>query len=348
MGKLYVGKAPDGRKVVIKEPKILGNAEDPIRIEKLKVEGQILAGISHPHIVKYLDSRDDGKTYLLVIEYVPGNTMKSQFLRNPEDDASARRHLLTILQTLSYLHNLNIIHRDVKPENVLLPSDGLILIDFGGAKYGYMQVPLSFGNTVVGTPGWSAPEQFAGVATPRCDIYGAGAILFFLLTGSPPQLAMKADGSVESPRNLNPKVTLEMESIVLKAMSVDPSRRYQIADDMINALQGQTVLQNVPPSIFCRGRKYPVAGRLTIGRNVSCDVVIDDKMLYVGRHHADVYAKDGKYWIEDINSKNGTFIYRNGYFQQITLSELRDGDLVALCYKKDKGPYITLTFKQGN
>ena len=131
-------------------------------------------------------------------------------------------------------------------------------------------------------------------------------------------------------------------------MSVDPSKRYQIADDMVTAIQGQTLVQNVPPFIFCRGKKYPVTRRLTIGRKNTCDVVIEDKMFYVGRHHADVYFRDGKYWIEDNKSKNGTFIYRNGYFQQITLSELNDGDLVALCYRKDKGPYITLTFKQGD
>jgi serine/threonine protein kinase len=346
MGRLFIGRSQAGKKVVIKEPKILGNEEDPIRIEKLKVEGQILSAISHRNIVKYIDSMDNGTIYFLVTEFILGKTMKEIFLKNPLDEASAKHYILTILHTLSYLHNLNIIHRDVKPDNVLVSNNDLVVIDFGGAKYGYMQAPLSFGNTVVGTPGWSAPEQFAGVATPRCDIYGAGAIMFFLLTGSPPQMSMKPDGSVDSPRRLNPKITPETESIVLKAMSLDPSKRYQIADDMVRAIQGQT-LQNAP-FIFCRGRRYPVTGRLTIGRKVPCDVIIDDNMCYVGRHHADVYFEGGKYWIEDINSKNGTFIYRNGYFQQITRAELHEGDLVALCYKKDKGPYISLTFKKGD
>ena len=345
MGRLYVGSSKTGKKVVIKEPKILGNEEDAIRIEKLKVEGQILSSVSHQNIVKYVDSFDNGKIYLLVIDFILGKTMKETYLRNPLAETKAKQYILTILETLSYLHNLNIIHRDVKPDNVLLSNDGLVLIDFGGAKFGYMQAPLSFGNTVVGTPGWSAPEQFAGIATPRCDIYGAGAILFFLLTGNPPQMSIKADGSVGSPRNLNPKISLESEKIILRAMSADPSKRYQIADDMIKAIQGQTVSQTIP-CIFIRGKKYPITQHLKIGRQTPCDIVIDDRMRYVGRHHADVYFDRGKYWIEDINSKNGTFIYRDGYFQQITKTELNEGDLVALCYRKDKGPYITLTFKR--
>jgi pSer/pThr/pTyr-binding forkhead associated (FHA) protein len=69
-------------------------------------------------------------------------------------------------------------------------------------------------------------------------------------------------------------------------------------------------------------------------------------MGFVSKRHAEVFLDQGKYWIEDTQSTNGTFLYRNGLFQRIQRSELRDGDLVALCYKQDKGPYITLTFKK--
>ncbi len=346
MGRLYIGRSSEGKKVVIKEPKILGAEEDSIRIEKLKVEGQILSSIAHRNIVRYIDSRDDGNMYFLVIEFILGKTFKEIYNGKPADETLAKQYIVKILRTLSYLHNLNIIHRDIKPENIMLSKNNLVVIDFGGAKQGYMQAPLSFGHTVVGTPGWSAPEQFAGIATPRCDIYGVGAILFFLLTGSPPKLSMKADGSIDSPRKLNPKISPEIEQVIFRAMSTDPSKRYQIADDMISAIQGHTLVN--APFIFCRGSKYNVTQRLTIGRQANCKIVIEDQMCYVGRHHADVYLENGKYWIEDMNSKNGTFIYREGQFQQIKKSELHDGDLVALCYKKDKGPYITLTFKQGN
>ena len=346
MGRLYIGRSSTGNKVVIKEPLIKGDAEDPIRIEKLKVESEILAHISHRNIVKYIDSRDEGRTFYLIIEFVPGRTMKDIYWKRPASESEAKTYILVILQALNYLHTMNIIHRDVKPQNVLLNSNNVVMIDFGGAKYGYMQAPLSFGHTVVGTPGWSAPEQMHGVTAPRCDIYGVGAILFFLLTGRPPQMYTKADGSVESPRKVNPRISQNMERIVMKALSFDPSSRFQIADDMIKEIQGQSVAQ-CTPYLFCRGTKYEVNKRLLIGRQSSCGVCVSDNMSYVSKYHAYVFPERGKYWIEDAHSTNGTFIYRNGVFQRIQRSELNDGDLIALCYKKDKGPYVTLTFKKG-
>jgi serine/threonine protein kinase len=348
MGQLYVGRSQAGTKVVIKEPLIKGNAEDAIRLEKLKVEGQILSQISHRNIVKFVDSMDDGRTYRLIIEFVPGKTLKDTYSKNPASETETKQHALTMLQALSYLHNMNIIHRDIKPQNVLLSNNSLILIDFGGAKYGYMQAPLSFGNTIVGTVGWTAPEQMHGITTPRCDIYGVGAIMFLLLTGEPPQYHTRSDSTVESPRKINPRISIDTDRIVLKALSFDPSGRYQIAEDMIKELQGYTVTQNTP-CLFCRGTKYEIKNRLSIGRNGLCNIAINDNIGFVSKNHAVVYPDQGKYWIEDTQSTNGVFIYRNGVWgNRIQKSELYDGDLIGLCYRRDKGPYITLTFKKGN
>jgi serine/threonine protein kinase len=346
MGKLYIGRSSTGNKVVIKEPIIKGDTEDAIRIEKLKVESEILSHVSHRNIVKWVDCREESNTFYLIIEFVPGKTMKDTYSKKPATEAEAKQLAITVLQALSYLHGINIIHRDVKPQNVLLPTNDPIIIDFGGAKYGYMQVPLSFGNTVVGTPGWTAPEQMHGITAPRCDIYGVGAILFFLLTGCPPQSFTNPDGSVESPRKINPKISLETERIVFKALSFDPSKRYQIADDMIRELRGQCVIQYTP-CLFCRGTKYEISRQLSIGRSNTCDIPINDVIGFVSKHHAVVFPQQSQYWIEDTQSTNGTFIYRNGSYQKVQKTELQDGDLIALCYKRDKGPYITLTFKKG-
>jgi serine/threonine protein kinase len=345
MGRLFIAKSPQGTKVVVKEPKILGDCDDPVRLEKLKVEAQILQNINHRNIVKYVDSRDEGHTFYLIIEFVSGKSMKDLYWKRPAEEYEARQYTLTLLYALNYIHNLNIIHRDINPKNLLLPKD-LVIIDFGAAKHGYTQL-LTFGQTVVGTPGWSAPEQFSGLVTPRCDIYSVGATLFFLLTGHPPQTYIRSDGTVESPKKVNPRVSSEMASVVLKAMDIDPSKRFQIADDMIQEIEGRRVLRE-PPCIFCRGRKHQIDRTLSIGRLPQCDIYIDDPQLYVSRTHAEVFMDSGTYWIEDTGSKNGTFIYRNGMFQRIMKSELRDGDLIALCYKSDKGPYITLNFKKGN
>lgn len=345
MGCVYLGRSSKGNKIVIKEPRIVGDSEDPIRIEKLKVEADILSKLNHKNIVKYVDSKDKATTFYLVIEFVPGQTMKDAYWKNPAPEAEVKEHSLTLLNTLNYLHGLNIIHRDVKPQNLLLNNKDLTLIDFGTAKHGYTQV-LSFGHTIVGTQYWSAPEQFSGLATPRCDIYSTGAVMFFLLTGIPPQMYIKSDGSVESPKKVNPRISDEMANIVVKAMEFDPAKRFQIADDMIKEIEGKSVTHDLP-CIFVRGKRYNIDKKLSIGRSLPADIVIDDNMCYVSRQHVEVFPHQGKIWIRDVGSKNGTFIYRNGLFQQVSTSELRDGDLIALCYKNDKGPYVTLNFKKG-
>lgn len=348
MAKLWKARSSSYRDVVVKEPKVLGDQEDPIRLEKLKVEAQILKNVNHKNIVRYIDSVDLGTTFYLIIEFIPGRTLKELYLKRPLDEYEAKQKILTILSTLHYIHGLNIIHRDINWKNILLPND-LVIIDFGAAKLGYTQVYLDpFGNTIVGTPGWSAPEQFQGLVTgPSCDIYSVGAVLFFLLTGDEPRNHMRMPGCIiESPKKVNPGTSSELANVVLKAMDPEPSHRFQIADDMTSAIQGRKVAHDLP-CIYCKGRKYPIDKTITIGRQSQCHIFIDDPQFYVSRLHAEVFKEGDKYCIEDVGSKNGTFIYRNGAFQQIDKSELRDGDLIALCWRQDKGPYITLNFRMG-
>jgi serine/threonine protein kinase len=351
MGKLWKASSSSSKDVVVKEPKLLGDQDDSIRLEKLKVEAAILKNINHKNIVKYVDSMDLRWTFYLVIEFVPGKTMREVFWKRPANEYEARQYALSVLDALQYLHSMNIIHRDINPKNIILPSD-LVIIDFGAAKHGYTQVsPDPFGNTIVGTPGWSAPEQFRGlIAGPSCDIYAVGAVLFFLVTGCAPQQYIRSDLTVESPKKINPSISSELANVVQRAMDPEPTHRYQIAEDMANEMQGFKVAQD-SPCVYCKGKKYQIDKTLTIGRQPQCHIFIDDPQCYISRLHAEVFMDGDKCYIEDVGSKNGTFIYRgqwpNGRFQQITKSELADGDLVALCWRQDKGPYITLNFKSG-
>jgi len=346
MGRILLGDSSKGERVIVKEPRFLRDQDDPVRLEKLKVEGEILSSINHKNIVRFVDSRDGGMTYYLVLNYVPGKSMKDTYLKKPAGENETKRFALTLLGTLQYIHRMNIIHRDVNPKNILLPSD-MVLLDFGAAKRGYTQVDprvqLRFGHTIVGTPGWSAPEQFYGLVTERCDIYAVGATMFFLLTGHPPLMHRRSDGSVESPRRVNPRVSKEIAKVVLTALDSDPSNRYQIAEEMASEIRGHRIVGGAP-CIFCKGKKHPVTKTLKIGRSPQCDVFIEDPVMYISRHHAEIYIEGGKYWIEDVGSKNGTFMYEKGSFQRINKRELQANDLVALCYSPQKGPYITLSF----
>lgn len=341
MGRVVLGNSSTGEKVIIKEPRLVGDVDDPVRLEKLKVEAEILSRINHKNVVRFIDSRDEKTTFYLILEFVPGKSMKDTYWKKPAGEDETKQYVLTLLNILQYIHKMNVIHRDVNPKNILLPSD-IVLLDFGAAKHGYTQL-LAFGHTIVGTPGWSAPEQFSGLVTPRCDIYAVGATMFFLLTGHPPRMHIRSDGSVESPRRVNPRVSKEMAKVVLTAMDPDPSNRFQIADEMANEIMGRRIVHGAP-CIFCKGKKYPVTKTLKIGRSPQCDVFIEDMHWYVSRHHAEIYIEGGKYWIEDVGSTNGTFVYEKGSFQRIKKRELRANDLVALCYSPQKGPYITLSF----
>lgn len=344
MGRIFLGTSSTGQRLVIKEPKFKGDTDDAARLEKLRVEAEILKAINHPHVVRYLDSRDEGKTFYLVLEYIPGKSMIERFRARPSDEGEARRYILTVLEVLQYVHKMNIIHRDINPKNILLRPDA-VLIDFGAAKHNWNQI-LTFGHTIVGTPGWSAPEQFTGQVDQRCDIYAVGATLFFLLTGEEPRLHIGADCSIKSPQSVNSRVTDDMSRIILKAMDPIPSKRFQLADDMAAELQGRRVV-HARPCVFCRGKKHEITGKLTIGRSSSNDVPIDDPQLWISRQHAEIYGDAGKYWIRDIGSVNGVWVYQQGVFQRVYKYELKNGDLIALAYNSRKGPYVTLTYNSG-
>src|SRR5207247_1600267 len=146
------------------------------------------------------------RTFCLVEQQLEGEIPGERYRDKPADAATATRYIRQLLDGLSYLHRRNVIHRDVKPKNIILDAHReVVLIDFGAAKKEFHQFTGS--GTVIYTPGWGAPEQNLGEATPASDLYSVGAVLFFLLTAQDPQASMKqlAPGKAElyrSPRDL--------------------------------------------------------------------------------------------------------------------------------------------------
>jgi len=347
MGVIYSAKSNYGQKVVIKEPLQKFDPEDPIRLEKLKVEAQILAKLNHEHIVKYIDESKFASKYYLIIEFVDGEQLLKMVnppnnKPKPLSESQTRDIIMDLLDALKYMHQKNIIHRDINPKNILKKYD-IKLIDFGAAKDGFTQL-VTFGHTIIGTPGWSAPEQFMGLVTPQCDIYAVGTTMFFLLIGTPPRKYLNYNGQLnKTPRDINPKISKEMSEIVIKSMDVDPNKRYQLAEDMKNIIKGFSLGSTIP-SILCLGKRYPINKTFLIGRQHPCDIIIPDTEKYISRKHAQIYYDSGQYWIEDLKSRNGTFLYKRGSFQEIHKSSLKDKDLIALCHNPVKGPYITINF----
>lgn len=194
---------------------------------RLEIEARVLARLQHPRIVRYLDHVVDDRGVHLVMELVEGDDLAA-FVRAhgtpglPVDDALGLAAQAG--EALHYLHAEHTVHRDVKPENLLLAGDGVVLVDFGIAR----EDMEGTGTMAVGSPGFMAPESLTGSATPRTDVYGLAATLWALLHGRPPRVGEKA-------RTLAParKLPDELAEALDDALDPDPVRRTASVDELL-------------------------------------------------------------------------------------------------------------------
>jgi serine/threonine protein kinase len=218
-------------------------------LKRFEREARALAQQSHPNIVKVLDYGDhDGVPYL-VMEYIPGGTLK-QKLGKPIAWQEAARLLAPIARALEYAHQQKIIHRDVKPANILLTQSGEpMLSDFGIAKIleGEETVDLTGTGVGIGTPEYMAPEQGVGQAVDhRADIYALGVVFYEMVTGRKPYQAdtpmavmlKKVTEPLPRPRQFAPDLPDSVESILLIALARSPENRYREMNDFAAALEG--------------------------------------------------------------------------------------------------------------
>ncbi len=211
--------------------------QDPQFLSRFDREAKALARLSHPHIVHVLDAGEaDGIPYV-VMDYVGGGTLK-QRLGRPMEPAAAARLLAPIARALEYAHGQGIIHRDVKPANVLMTEDGqAMLSDFGIAKLLDPQAAatgLTMTGVGIGTPDYMAPEQGLGQATPQTDLYALGVVFYEMVTGRRPYegdtpiavLLKHATDPLPRPRDLVPNLSIETEQVLLRALAKRPEDRY--------------------------------------------------------------------------------------------------------------------------
>jgi len=369
MAQVSVAVNSRGQEVVIKSPKIVGDGNDDMRLDKLKVEAEILKGISGSAsqncIVRYIDESTQGNDFSLIIEKINGKTLKETVNLQPLSEGAALRHLENLVKALGYLHRQNIIHRDVKPNNIIVdPTRGPVLIDFGAAKLGWTQMKTG-SETIIGTPGWSCPHQFQGGLIPSCDIYSAGAVLFFMLTGKEPKLYMNSKGTLtKKPDEIRSGISNEVATLVKN--SIDPDHQIvSNADDMLIRAQKRVSPSLKQPYILLEGVKYPLMDETDIGRvHQICDQncraigyqnrptvpVNEAGRNYISKHHVRIWKdRNGYFWIQDLRSKNGTAIFSRGSYRRLTPGKkeiLNPKSVVALCYNSNKGAYVTFTFHE--
>lgn len=230
-----------------------------INIKRFQNEAMIAASLNHPNIVKvYNHGTLDGVPYM-ANEYIKGQNLKEVLdFRGPLDTIEAVDYMIQLTDALAFAHHHGIIHRDVKPENIYVMSDGTIKLgDFGIAQAEGIDSNLTKTSEIIGSVHYLAPEIAKGEpATSKSDIYAAGVVFFEILTGHPP---FEKDTPVNiavahirdkfpSVRNDAPKCPKEVEKIIFKATKKDPLARYQTAkefhDELVALKENPSVLKD--------------------------------------------------------------------------------------------------------
>src|SRR6204780_2310083 len=223
-------------------------AEDQEFVERFRREASSAAALSHPNIVAIFDRGEWNGTYYIAMEYVAGRSLKS-IVRDegPMDPATAIDIVVQILRGARFAHKRGVVHRDLKPHNVILDEEGRVKVtDFGIARAGASEITQT--GSIMGTARYLSPEQAQGQpVSPRSDLYSIGVMLYELLTGTVPfegdsVVAIALRHLSEPPRppsSLVPTISPALDAIVLRALAKDPEQRFADADDFLAALAGE-------------------------------------------------------------------------------------------------------------
>lgn len=218
-------------------------SRDATFVDRFRHEAQAAANLNHPNIVSVYDWGQDGDTSYIVMEYIDGRSVRDLIkARGRLDDTQVAGIGGEIAAALSSAHAAGVIHRDVKPANVLISSQGQVKVtDFGIALSGNSPNELTKAGSVMGTATYFSPEQAQGFdVDARSDLYSLGIVLYEMATGAPPFAGDNAvavayqqvQEPVPPPSTRNPAITPALEAIILTALAKDPNARYQTADEM--------------------------------------------------------------------------------------------------------------------
>jgi serine/threonine protein kinase len=251
MGPVYLAEQPgQGREVAIKQL-IVNQDGDPSALPRFLQEAQLMARSTHQNIVQVRDLEQAGNANYIVVEYVRGESLRARMKSEQLPAAQVFAVMHALLQALDYAHRHNVVHRDVRPENVLLSEAGEVKVsDFGIVRLSddAHSSTVAKTATAAGTPQYLSPEQVAGSKVDgRSDLYSAGVVLYELVCGRPPFDAGDTDGPFSvmakhvsaappPPTLFRPDIDVDLDALILKALAKRPEDRYQTAEEFDRAL----------------------------------------------------------------------------------------------------------------
>src|SRR5215468_8303685 len=249
----------------------LGQWASKVHLKRFRLEAEAAARLEHPGIVPIHDVGErDGSCYFSM-KFIEGGQLDEVARRKPLPIRRAVELIAKVARTVHYAHEHGILHRDIKPGNILLDQNGEPhLTDFGLARLVESDSSVTHTLDVLGTPSYMAPEQALGnnvAISSATDVYGLGAVFYQLLTGQPPfaggatyeTIKLLLDTEPKKPRLLNPKVDRDLSTICLKCLEKDPKRRYSsalaLAEDLERWLKHEPILAR-HTGVFARGTKW--------------------------------------------------------------------------------------------